>query len=167
MYSEKQLAFNYLSGVLSSPLRKSCIFFQLISGTLNNRFWWSSLLLGLDFVTVIVRHRTRLSAAWFEQLRVWIGRQSGCKQVLAWGDRDGHLIRAESRPRLRAAKTVVPGDCRGCRTSGKSWSNCWWCCHVVVRIWKQSTQGWYWNSLYKTTTKNVRMPCMLLWCNFV
>lgn len=119
---------------------------QFINWTLND-FWWSSLLLGFSFVTLIVRHWTWLSAPWFGYLRlgVWTARRSGCEQVLAWVDRVGDLIRAETPPRLRAAETVS-GQRRGCRTGGESW-----CCHVAIWIGEKSSKGWQWDSLYKRT----------------
>lgn len=129
-----------------SSLLTGCGF--CIKVTLDNVFRWSGLLPGLGFVTV--RHWTWLSAPWFGRLRLWVwtARRSGYKQALAWGDRGGDLVRAESQPRPRAAETVVSGQRRGCRTGGESWSNCSWCCHVAVWIGEQSSKGWQRDSLY-------------------
>lgn len=121
---------------------------QVIHRILNNVFQWRRFLLGLGFLSVIVRHWTCLSAPWFGhlRLRIWTARRSGREQVLARGDRGGDQIRVESQPRPRAAETVVCCQRRGCRTGGESWSNCSLCCHVWI---EQSSKGWQWDSLCK------------------
>lgn len=124
---------------------------QLINRTLDNVLWWNSLLLGLAFETVTVRHWTWFSAPRFGQftMRVWTAKRSGCQQILARCDRLRDLIRVESQPRPRAVEAVVSSQRGGCRTGGESWSNCSLCCHVAVRIGEQSSKGWQWDSLEK------------------